>query len=177
MAYPWPILRTTPRLTSMTNYVTISRQSVRGLRAPQPTNVARRFPAAPPWYTCVPSTCSASNSAYATSAFPLEYKWVRLTLKSNNSTAYAVDGNGTHTFPVCWNGKSEAVTAGGPLSVTTQCANLSPVATPVYLVTAMAVMPNGARRVVQQELAEPPSGTLPGGMFARGTWLRSSRAT
>ena len=127
------------------------------------------LPSGSTWYTCVPSTCSASNSAYATSAFPLEYKWVRVTLKSNNSTAYPVDGNsGNSTSPVCWNGTVEKAAAGGPLSVTTQCANLSPVATPVYLVTAMAVMPNGARRVVQQELAEPPSGTLPGGMFAAG---------
>jgi len=94
---------------------------------------------------------------------------VRVTLKSNNSTAYPVDGNsGNSTSPVCWNGTVEKAAAGGPLSVTTQCANLSPVATPVYLVTALAVMPNGARRVVQQELAEPPSGTLPGGMFAAG---------
>src|SRR6266568_1735160 len=73
------------------------------------------LPSGSTWYTCVPSTCSASNSAYATSAFPLEYKWVRLTLKSNNSTAYAVNGNSADTFPVCWNGTSEVVTTGGPL--------------------------------------------------------------
>src|SRR6266568_3906410 len=127
------------------------------------------FTAISTWYTCVPSTCSASNSAYATSAFPLEYKWVRLTLKSNNSTAYAVNGNSADTFPVCWNGTSEVVTTGGPLPITTQCANLKPVATPVYLVTALAVMPNRGKRVVQQEIAETPTGTLPGGLFATGT--------
>jgi len=127
------------------------------------------LPSGTTWYTCVPSTCSASNSAYATSAFPLEYKWVRLTLKSNNSTAYAVDGNGTHTFPVCWNGTSEVVAAGGIQPVATQCGNLKPVATPVYLVTALAVMPNRGKRVVQQEIAETPTGTLPGGLFATGT--------
>ncbi len=127
------------------------------------------LPSGSTWYTCVPSTCSASNSAYATSAFPLEYKWVRLTLKSNNSTAYAVNGNSADTFPVCWNGTSEVVTTGGPLPITTQCANLKPVATPVYLVTALAVMPNRGKRVVQQEIAETPTGTLPGGLFATGT--------
>ena len=129
----------------------------------------KTLPSGSTWYTCAPSPCTtASKSAYANLAFPLEYKWVRLTLKSNNSTAYAVDGNGTHTFPVCWNGTSEAVTTGGVQPVATQCAALKPVATPVYLVTAMAVMPNGARRVVQQEMAETPTGTLPGGMFAVG---------
>ena len=127
------------------------------------------LPSGTTWYTCVPNTCSASNSAYATSAFPLEYKWVRLTLKSNNSTAYAVNGNSADTFPVCWNGTSEVVTTGGPLPITTQCANLKPVATPVYLVTALAVMPNRGKRVVQQEIAETPTGTLPGGLFATGT--------
>src|SRR5438093_8874002 len=73
------------------------------------------LPSGSTWYTCVPSTCSASNSAYATSAFPLEYKWVRLTLKSNNSTAYAVNGNSGDTFPVCWTGTVEKAAAGGAL--------------------------------------------------------------
>ena len=131
----------------------------------------KTLPSGTSWYTCVPTPCTtASNSAYANSTFPLEYKWVRVTLKSNNSTAYAVDGNGTHTFPVCWTGSVETVTAGGALPVASQCFALKPGAdyTPVYLVTAMAVMPNGGRRVVQQELAENPTGTLPGGMFAAG---------
>jgi hypothetical protein len=80
-----------------------------------------------------------------------------------------VNGNSADTFPVCWNGTSEVVTTGGPLPITTQCANLKPVATPVYLVTALAVMPNRGKRVVQQEIAETPTGTLPGGLFATGT--------
>ena len=130
----------------------------------------KTLPSGSTWYTCAPSPCTtASKSAYANLAFPLEYKWVRLTLKSNNSTAYAVNGNSADTFPVCWNGTSEVVTTGGPLPITTQCANLKPVATPVYLVTALAVMPNRGKRVVQQEIAETPTGTLPGGLFATGT--------
>jgi Tfp pilus assembly protein PilX len=127
------------------------------------------LPSGSAWYTCVPAPCASSNSAYATAAFPLEYKWVRVTLKSNNSTAYPVNGNSGDAFPVCWNGTQEKETTGGPLSVTTQCANLKPVATPVYLVTALAVMPNRGKRVVQQEIAENPTGTLPGGLFATGS--------
>src|SRR5439155_39861 len=34
---------------------------------------------------------------------------------------------------------------------------------------ALAVMPNRGKRVVQQEIAETPTGTLPGGLFATGT--------
>ena len=129
----------------------------------------KTLPGGSAWYTCVPAPCTSSNSAYATAAFPLEYKWVRLTLKSNNSTNYPVNGNSGDAFPVCWNGTQEKETTGGPLPVTTQCANLKPVATPVYLVTALAVMPNRGKRVVQQEIAETPTGTLPGGLFATGT--------
>jgi hypothetical protein len=138
----------------------------------QNTTVNQRcnsVPGGTAWYTCVPTPCTtASNSAYATSTFPLDYKWVRVTLKSNNSTAYYVNGANT-SLPVCWNGTSEVVTAGGTQPVATQCGALKPVATPVYLVTAVAVMSNGAKRVVQQELAETPTGTLPGGLFATGT--------
>jgi hypothetical protein len=138
----------------------------------QNTTVNQRCTSVPSgtgWYTCVPTPCTtASNSAYATSAFPLDYKWVRVTLKANNSTSYPVDGNSNDTFPVCWNGTSEVVAAGGAQPVVTQCAALKPVATPVYLVTAMAVMPNRAKRVIQQELAETPTGVLPGGLFATG---------
>ena len=44
-----------------------------------------------------------------------------------------------------------------------------PNATPVYLVTALAVTPSGARRIVQQELAHAPPVTPPNlGFFATG---------
>jgi hypothetical protein len=46
---------------------------------------------------------------------------------------------------------------------------MTPIANPVYLVTALAVTPNGARRVVQEEIAQTPVGGLPGGLFATGT--------
>jgi len=43
-------------------------------------------------------------------------------------------------------------------------------ANPVYLITALAVSPNGgARRLVQQEVAEDPATPPPAGMFATGT--------
>jgi hypothetical protein len=45
---------------------------------------------------------------------------------------------------------------------------MSPTALPVYLLTALAVTPSGARRMLQEEIAQTPGPTLPGGMFATG---------
>lgn len=113
------------------------------------------------------STLPAGSSWYQSTAsvapLALEYKWVRVTLKANNSTAYPVNGVSTNGSQVCWNGISEvALTAAS-------CSAMTPVANPVYMLTALAVTTNGARRIVQQEVAETPTGGVPGGMFATGT--------
>jgi hypothetical protein len=107
------------------------------------------------WYT-------SAQSALA--PYPLDYKWVRVTLKANNSTAYPVDGAPLNAAPVCWDGISEKPLPAGTLN----CAVMNPVANPVYMVTALAVSPNGARRLVQQELAQTPTASQPGGLFATG---------
>lgn len=119
-----------------------------------PANVrCTNLPAGSTWYQT-----SASVAPY-----PLEYKWVRVTLKANNSTAYPVNGVSSNSSPVCWNGTSEvALTAAN-------CNAMPQVANPVYMLTALAVMPNGARRLVQQEVAETPTSGQPGGLFATGT--------
>jgi len=107
--------------------------------------------------------------------YALDYKWVRVTLKANNSAAYCVDGsvsNGAAPCgtgdPVCWNGVSEVVLPAG-----LSCNTLSPIANPVYLVTSLAITPSGARRLVQQELAQTPIAGLPYGLFATGTGCAS----
>src|SRR5579863_2994248 len=43
---------------------------------------------------------------------------------------------------------------------------MTPVANPVYMLTALAVTSSGARRIVQQELAENPATPPPGGMYS-----------
>ncbi len=103
---------------------------------------------------------------------PVDYKWIRITLKANNT--YAGNGsNNLYTDPsqpgtnqVCWsgsgNGAHQVVVPSG-----TSCASVN--ATPVYLVTALALTPSGARRIVQQEVAQTfiPF-NLPAGLFAVG---------
>ena len=110
------------------------------------------------WYTTTPSVAP----------YALEYKWVRITLKANNSTPYPVDSSLTGSqasSQACWNGKSEVALVGAA-----SCDALIPNATPVYLVTSLAVTPSGARRIALQELAQAPPVTGPNdGFFATGT--------
>jgi hypothetical protein len=89
--------------------------------------------------------------------YALDYKWVRVTQKQNNSSPFLVAAGPANTALVCWNGVNEVATgAACPFETL-----------PVYLVTALAVTPGGARRLVQQEIAlTQTSTTLPGGMFA-----------
>jgi hypothetical protein len=107
------------------------------------------------WATLTPSIMPNSGQSDA-----LLYKWVRITNKTNLSSAPfavnpAVDGSGNLINPtgqVCWDGTHEnAITAG-------TCATQSPIAmTPVWVLTSMAVTPSGSRRIAQMEVAnEPP---------------------
>ena len=72
------------------------------------------------------------------------------------------------TTPICWDGAEEIL-----LSGTTDCTKMAgltppgPAATPVYLVTSLAVDPtSGARRMVQAELASHPSTPYIYGLYA-----------
>jgi hypothetical protein len=107
------------------------------------------------WYTTVASVAP----------YPLDYKWVRVTLKANNSTPYLVDAGQPVSNQVCWNGVSEVAR---PTAVAS-CAGMIPNATPVYLVTSLAVTASAGRRLVQQEIAQAPPVTPPNtGFFATG---------
>ena len=121
------------------------------------------LPSGSAWY---PSTPPASAAPYA-----LDWKWVRVTLKANNSAPYTVDSSKAAGGLVCWNGSSEVVTVGTTVSSVNNspCGNLVPMANPVYMVTALAVNANGARRLVQQEIAQNPITGQPGGLFADGS--------
>jgi len=127
----------------------------------QNTSANIRCTATPSGNSWYPSTQPASVAPVA-----LDYKWVRVTLKANNSnTAVPVNGNSSNANLVCWNGTSE-ITA--PSTSLAACNSLTPIANPVYLITALAVTPGGARRMVQEEIAQTPAGGLPGGLFATG---------
>ena len=123
------------------------------------------LPAGTAWYT--PTT--------SVSPLPVDYKWIRVTLKANNTYAGTkgalfVDPAKPGANQVCWGGSGAGAhqvvaDAGQP------CANIN--ATPVYLLTALAVTPSGAsrgaRRMVQQEIAQTYiNSNLPGGLFAVG---------
>jgi hypothetical protein len=110
--------------------------------------------------------CSSSNGPTAAmmtttasvAPYPLDYKWVRVTRKQNDSSPYAVAPSpAVGSYLVCWDGTSEVATGAACPAETL----------PVYLVTALAVTQSGARRLVQQEIAlTETSSSLPGGMFA-----------
>jgi hypothetical protein len=135
------------------------------------------------WYSTPPAP--AVGSGYVSAApYALDWKWTRVTLKANSSTAYCVDGTapvagvgppvcaaGQGAAQVCWNGSYEAVApALTPIAPANNspCGNIIPYANPVYMVTSLAVSPSGARRLVQEEMAQSPGGTQPGGMYAVG---------
>jgi hypothetical protein len=104
-----------------------------------------------------PTTAMMTTTA-SVAPYPLDYKWVRVTRKQNDSSPYAVAPSpALASYLVCWDGASEVATG-------TAC---PPETLPVYLVTALAVTQSGARRLVQQEIALTETSTaLPGGMFA-----------
>lgn len=92
------------------------------------------------WYNS-----AAASTTYAANPV-LDWKWVRITLKQNNTIApYYTNGSSATTSQVCWNGNNEYA---DPV------AGCTPPNLPVYMVTALAVTPSGSRRMVQAELAE-----------------------
>ena len=120
-------------------------------------------------FKTVTSLDPATGTAYA-----LPYKWVRITMKSNNAAGgdasssstsyYAVKAQGySNTTPICWNGSREI-----PLNMmpgsggVTTCENYVPTnpidnyMTTVYMLTALGVTSTGARRMVQMETAFSP---------------------
>jgi hypothetical protein len=115
------------------------------------------------WFQTTPSA-----APFAGSTNPMEYKWVRVTLKANNSTfPRLVDASpgAPANNQVCWDGTSELVLPTG----TANCNAMIPERYPVYMITALAVTPGGGRRLVQQEIAQNPPPIPPGGLFATGT--------
>lgn len=120
------------------------------------------------WFTTV-----SSVAPFAGSANPIDYKWVRVTLKRNDSTPHGAhalaDASQISDKVVCWDGTTEVAV---PANATPPpCNLLSPTANPVYMVTSLAVSVRGTRRMIQQEMAQDPSPSLgfPYGLFATGT--------
>ncbi len=123
------------------------------------------------WY----GTAIASLKPVGGNSNPIDYKWIRISLKANNtyagngSTSAYVDSSQAGTNQVCWSG-SLAGAHEIVIPSTAHCTDAAYNAMPVYLLTALALTPSGARRIVQQEVAQTfiPFNP-PGGLFAVGS--------
>ena len=108
-----------------------------------------------------------SDAPFTNTAGALDYKWVRITQKANNTVnpgggvLYGlVSGNAatSNTIPVCWDGTNQWPKPAGYVT----CDDSPPPAggnymKTVYIVTSLAVTPTGARRMAQMEVAlDPP---------------------
>ena len=117
-------------------------------------------------------TYVASDAPFTNTSGALDYKWVRITMKANN-TAY--QGAGTYglvtgaaadnTIPICWDGANQALKPANyaacdidPALIPNPPAGGWPTLKTVYVVTTLAVTPTGARRMAQMEVAlDPPT--------------------
>jgi len=113
----------------------------------------------------------ASNSPYTTTASSLKYKWVRITLKQNGTFPTAlVDTTQAASSPVCWNSSTFQEVAVTSLGYATcaAAAGAGLYVEPLYLVTSLAITPQGSRRVGQYETASLNITPPPGGLVLDG---------
>ena len=140
--------------------------SITGMTSAPPDVPCTTAPTGSTWYTTV-----TSNAPWNGTAAALPYEWVRISMKLNDSVAhlnpvtnttsdYYVNSNLSATAPVCWNGVSEVV------MTTASCASMTPSATNVYLITALAVSPSGSRTMVQSEVTVSSTPGTAFGLFA-----------
>lgn len=125
-------------------------------------------PTAPSGTTWYASTTSVLPGVGTAAAFPV--KWTRIALKANRSTSplapdgtypFAVSATASHDTPVCWDGSRQILLPTGYTNCATGPASSSPTYRPVYMLTALAVMPGtanaaGSRRLLSMEVADDP---------------------
>jgi Tfp pilus assembly protein PilX len=125
-----------------------------------------------PCTSTMPSTNAqpyvASTSPYTNTAAALKYKWTRITLKQNGSMPNAtVDAGQPAGTQICYQTFSSqeiplTLVPGGPYADCTAAQAASQDASPVYVLTSLAITPQGSRRMGQYEVAgltttPPPS--------------------
>jgi hypothetical protein len=69
------------------------------------------LPTGSTWYTA--HNNSLSSAAPWNFANPLDFKWVRITLKRNNMTPVAANGTSSNSNQVCWDGNNQLVLPNG----------------------------------------------------------------
>ena len=105
--------------------------------------------------TYVPSISPNTGTADA-----LDYRWVRIQVKTNYSTnpvcvngpSIACSTSAQQGTAVCWDGFHELLAP----SAGTNCTLTSVATYPVYLLTSLAVTNSGSRRMLQMEVADNP---------------------
>ena len=104
----------------------------------------------------------------------MKYKWVRITLKqngtfANGNPANRVDPTQTDGQQICFQTLANqeipaSLVPGGPFATCAAAQAAGADASPVYIVTSLAVTPQGSRRIGQYEVAAfsfvPPGGAL-----------------
>jgi hypothetical protein len=123
---------------------------------------------APPTSSVMPYVNSISPNTNTAAA--LKYKWVRITLKQNGTIPGAtVDASQPSSTPICFQTAANqeipvSLIPGGPYPSCKAAQAWGQDAGPVYLVTSLAVTPQGSRRMGQHEVAgltfTPPPGAL-----------------
>lgn len=120
------------------------------------------LPTGASWYAKATSTAPWAGTAAA-----LPYQWVRVSWKLNgsiqgypvNQATCAATGAAGCSTPVCYDGAEEFLLPAGDTNCG-QAASRNPagsIATPVYILTSMAVnTATGARKMVQADVASPP---------------------
>ena len=89
----------------------------------------------------------------------LNYKWVRIILKSNGASApyYNTGSSSSPLTQICWDGNQETtVTSLGVATCSTAVGSNPPGWNPVYQLTSLAVTPSGASRMLQMEVSPDP---------------------
>lgn len=107
----------------------------------------------------------ASMSPYTNTAASLKYKWSRITMKQNGTFPNAlVDSTQGASSPVCWDsmGNQEVVASALGYADCNAARSAGLNVSPTYVVTSMAITPQGSRRIGQYETAAfsitpPPS--------------------
>ena len=61
------------------------------------------FPGGSAWYSSRDNSAGSYTGVFKLNP-PLDYKWARVQLKTNNSTNFPADGNSANSGQVCWNG-------------------------------------------------------------------------
>ncbi len=119
----------------------------------------------PPAGSIAPFILSDAPFAGTTSA--LNYKWVRITAKANNTACTDPACSGGHpvanpattanTIPICWDGSHQLpLPAGRANCLSPPPGGATAYYRPVFVLTSLAVNPDGSSRMTQMEVAEMP---------------------